>query len=71
MVDVAAPGGDAGEDADSDGFPDGVLSTIGSDRDGTVTYGYRRYEDLHGRSPCRGRGDLDEIGLRRIDAGSI
>lgn len=51
MVDVAAPGGDAGEDADSDGFPDGVLSTIGSDRDGTVTYGYRRYEGTSMAAP--------------------
>ena len=51
MVDVAAPGGDTGEDADSDGFPDGVLSTIGSDRDGTVTYGYRRYEGTSMAAP--------------------
>ena len=51
MIDVAAPGGDMGEDADSDGFPDGVLSAIGSDRDGAMTYGYRRYEGTSMAAP--------------------
>ena len=51
MIDVAAPGGDMGEDANSDGFPDGVLSAIGSDRDGAVTYGYRRYEGTSMAAP--------------------
>ena len=51
MIDVAAPGGDMGEDANADGFPDGVLSTIGSDRDGPVAYGYRRYEGTSMAAP--------------------
>ena len=51
MIDIAAPGGDMGEDADSDGFPDGVLSAIGNDRDRTVTYGYRRYEGTSMAAP--------------------
>ncbi len=51
MIDIAAPGGDMGEDADFDGFPDGVLSAIGSDRDDAVTYGYRRYEGTSMAAP--------------------
>jgi serine protease len=51
MVDVAAPGGDMGEDDNADGFPDGVLSTIGSDRDNGLTYGYRRYEGTSMAAP--------------------
>ena len=51
QVDVAAPGGDMGEDADADGFPDGVLSTIGSDREATLTYGYRQYEGTSMAAP--------------------
>ncbi|NCF43633.1 MAG: S8 family serine peptidase [Proteobacteria bacterium] len=51
QVDVAAPGGDMGEDADADGFPDGVLSTIGSDRETTVSYGYRQYEGTSMAAP--------------------
>ncbi len=33
-VDVAAPGGDVGSDANGDAWPDGVLSTIGTDGGG-------------------------------------
>ena len=51
MIDVAAPGGDMGEDANADGFPDGVLSTIGSDRNDPVAYGYRRYEGTSMAAP--------------------
>jgi serine protease len=31
-IDVAAPGGDLSDDLDGDGFPDGVLSTLGNDQ---------------------------------------
>lgn len=51
MIDVAAPGGDAGEDANGDGFPDGILSIIGSDRTNTLSYGYRRYEGTSMAAP--------------------
>ena len=50
-VDVAAPGGNMSEDVNTDGFPDGVLSTIGSDRDSSLTYGYRRYEGTSMAAP--------------------
>ena len=50
-VDVAAPGGDMGEDVNADGFPDGILSTVGSDRDNALTYGYRRYEGTSMAAP--------------------
>lgn len=50
-VDVAAPGGDMSEDVNTDGFPDGVLSAIGSDRDNSLTYGYRRYEGTSMAAP--------------------
>ena len=39
-IDVMAPGGDLDEDLDSDGFPDGVLSTGFNDNSGTFTYTY-------------------------------
>ena len=50
-VDVAAPGGEMGEDVNADGFPDGILSTVGSDRDNALTYGYRRYEGTSMAAP--------------------
>ncbi|MDC3123205.1 S8 family serine peptidase [Gammaproteobacteria bacterium] len=50
-VDVAAPGGNMSEDVNTDGFPDGVLSAIGSDRDNSLTYGYRRYEGTSMAAP--------------------
>ncbi len=39
-VDVAAPGGDNSQDFNGDGYPDGVLSTAGSDASGSVEYVY-------------------------------
>jgi serine protease len=51
QIDVAAPGGDVGRDLDADGFPDGVLSTIGSDRGAGVAFGYRRYEGTSMAAP--------------------
>lgn len=50
-VDVAAPGGDSGQDIDADGIPDGVLSTIGSDRENSIAYGYRRYQGTSMAAP--------------------
>ncbi len=44
---VAAPGGDLSQDANADGLGDGVLSTGGSDRTGTILY---RYPMLEGTS---------------------
>jgi serine protease len=38
-IDVAAPGGDAG-DVDGDGNPDSVLSTCGESKDGTINFGF-------------------------------
>lgn len=37
---VAAPGGDIGADVQPDGYADGVLSTLGSDRFGAIEYQY-------------------------------
>ncbi|MDP5071747.1 MAG: S8 family peptidase, partial [Congregibacter sp.] len=37
-IDIAAPGGDGGQDVNGDGYPDGVLSTGGSDGDFAYTF---------------------------------
>ena len=39
-IDVAAPGGDFSQDADGDGFPDGVLSTLFDDDAGNFAYSF-------------------------------
>ena len=39
-IDVAAPGGNSATDVNGDGIGDGVVSTIGDDTNGTVTFGY-------------------------------
>jgi serine protease len=39
-IDVAAPGGDFTRDIDGDGFPDGVLSTLFDDNDGSFIYAF-------------------------------
>ena len=39
-IDVAAPGGDNTADLNSDGYPDGILSTIGDDTSGSVEMVY-------------------------------
>lgn len=39
-IDIAAPGGDNTVDLNSDGFPDGVLSTIGDDTSSPIAMGY-------------------------------
>lgn len=40
-IDVAAPGGDNSVDLNSDGYPDGVLSTVGNDTSGQIEMSYR------------------------------
>ncbi len=39
-IDVAAPGGNSATDINGDGIGDGVVSTIGDDGGGAVTFGY-------------------------------
>lgn len=41
-IDVAAPGGDTSNDLNNDGYPDGILSTLGEDSSGEIEmiYGY-------------------------------
>ena len=39
-IDVAAPGGNSATDVNGDGLGDGVVSTIGDDTNGTITFGY-------------------------------
>jgi serine protease len=39
-IDVAAPGGDGAQDINGDGYPDGVLSTAGTDNPGGVQPAY-------------------------------
>ncbi len=39
-VDVAAPGGDSSQNLNGDSYPDGVLSTQGSDASGSVSFTY-------------------------------
>ena len=40
-IDVTAPGGDNSVDLNSDGYPDGVLSTVGNDTSGQIEMNYR------------------------------
>lgn len=47
FVDIAAPGGDLYQDINGDGWPDGVLSTVGVDNVGMVQHDYTFY---HGTS---------------------
>ena len=39
-IDIAAPGGNSATDINGDGIGDGVVSTIGDDTGGSVTFGY-------------------------------
>jgi serine protease len=39
-IDIAAPGGNFATDVNGDGLGDGVVSTIGDDRNGRVVFGY-------------------------------
>ncbi|GLQ33493.1 S8 family serine peptidase [Litoribrevibacter albus] len=50
-VDIAAPGGDFTSDLNRDGYPDGVLSTIGDDSSGGIQYRYGYSEGTSMASP--------------------
>jgi serine protease len=51
QVDVAAPGGDSSADLNGDGYPDGVLSTIGSMNGGDINFAYRFLDGTSMASP--------------------
>lgn len=42
-IDAAAPGGELSGDVNGDGYPDGILSTLGDDSSGQVVYTYGYY----------------------------
>jgi serine protease len=50
-IDVAAPGGNTGADANLDGFPDGVLSTCGDDGGGSIAFTYCFYQGTSMATP--------------------
>lgn len=50
-IDVAAPGGDTSRDANGDGYPDGVLSTVGDDASGTVREVYKFFQGTSMAAP--------------------
>jgi serine protease len=50
-IDVAAPGGDMSTDFNGDGYEDGVLSTCGDDRSGSIHYTYCFYDGTSMASP--------------------
>lgn len=50
-IDVAAPGGDVTKDRNGDGYPDGVLSTVGGDTDGRISYSYTFYQGTSMAAP--------------------
>jgi serine protease len=50
-VDVAAPGGDSTPDINGDGYPDGVLSTIGDDSSGSIQLAYGFYNGTSMAAP--------------------
>ncbi|MDG2326272.1 MAG: S8 family serine peptidase [Halioglobus sp.] len=51
-TDIAAPGGASDFDTDGDGFPDGVLSTLGDDSSaGAITFNYKYYDGTSMAAP--------------------
>jgi serine protease len=50
-IDVAAPGGDAANDVNGDGYGDGVLSTGGDDSGGSIDYIYNFFQGTSMASP--------------------
>ncbi len=50
-LDFVAPGGDLYADANHDGYPDGVYSTVGNDSSGTIEFGYDYFEGTSMASP--------------------
>ena len=50
-IDVAAPGGDTSQDLNGDGYPDGVLSTVGDDSGGNIDYVFKFLQGTSMASP--------------------
>jgi len=50
-IDLAAPGGDNTADINADGFPDGVLSTCGTDPTGVIEFVYCFYQGTSMAAP--------------------
>jgi len=50
-LDVVAPGGDASVDLNSDGFPDGILSTLATDASGAIVTTYQYYQGTSMATP--------------------
>ena len=50
-IDVAAPGGDTSRDLNGDGYPDGVLSTVGDDSGGNIDYVFKFLQGTSMASP--------------------
>ncbi|WP_455221313.1 S8 family peptidase [Kaarinaea lacus] len=50
-IDVAAPGGDITANLNGDTYPDGILSTVGSDQSGTLELGYGFYQGTSMAAP--------------------
>lgn len=50
-IDIAAPGGDTSTDLNGDGFPDGVLSTVGDDSSGSIVFTNSFYSGTSMASP--------------------
>ncbi len=51
FVDIAAPGGDASRDQNGDGYPDGVLSTVGDDSGSGLGFVYGFYQGTSMAAP--------------------
>jgi serine protease len=50
-IDVAAPGGDTGQDRNGDGLSDGVVSTGGSDASGSIQFRYPSFQGTSMAAP--------------------
>ncbi|MCI0505715.1 MAG: S8 family serine peptidase [Gammaproteobacteria bacterium] len=50
-IDVAAPGGDITANLNGDSYPDGILSTVGSDASGALRLGYGFYQGTSMAAP--------------------
>jgi serine protease len=50
-IDVAAPGGDITANLNGDTYPDGILSTVGSDQSGVIEMGYGFYQGTSMAAP--------------------
>jgi serine protease len=50
-IDIAAPGGDITANLNGDTYPDGILSTVGSDQSGVIEMGYGFYQGTSMAAP--------------------